>query len=185
MVHELNISKREAERLKDIVKARDSKIDQFKEQINQKEKVDQLNQILQEQLDHRDKELAAIHSRFKKLKGSTDAIKQEVDGTSQLREENERLTNKATDLEIEKKVLTEQNLLSARQIEEVLNEQAPKTMSEKQKMDWVTKLRKEIIELKQENTKLQESLRLSKQKQPVSAPAQRLKQSLPPNGTKK
>jgi len=53
-------------------------------------------------------------------------------------------------------------------------------MSEKQKMDWVTKLRKENTELKQENTKLQESLRLSKQKQLVSAPLQRLKQSQPP-----
>jgi len=52
-------------------------------------------------------------------------------------------------------------------------------MSEKQKMDWVTKLRKENTELKQENTKVQERLRLSKQKQPVSAPTQRLKQ-LPP-----
>jgi len=39
MVHELNISKREAERLKDIVKARDSKIDHFKEQIIKKKKL--------------------------------------------------------------------------------------------------------------------------------------------------
>jgi len=99
------------------------------------------------------------------------------------KEENDKLARKIEESDLEIKSLNEKIKVCSSQIEELLlKEQNLQPMSDKLKMDWITKLRKENLELKQESSKLKEQLRQRqiKLRQQNTSTVARIKQTLPP-----
>jgi len=182
LTFELNSNKRELERLKDNIKAREAKIDQQQERLKKQldEKVEQL--IIQ--LSQKENALASALSKYKQLQSSLSSYAQNnnIDQVK-MKEENEKLTRKNEELELEIKSFNEKFRVSSLQMEDLLlKEQNSNPMSDKQKMDYLTKMKKENMELKQENSKLKEVARINQMKlrqKPTSSIAQ-IKQNLPP-----
>jgi len=167
LVHELSLSKRENERLKDLVKSRELKIDQQKDLLKRSQKVDELNEQMKEQLVQKESSLNAALNKNKQLQLSMNSIHQHTHTDQfKLKEENEKLCRRNEELEREAKSMSEKVRVSSLQIDELLKEQQnpSQPLSDKQKLDWITKVRKENMDLKQENSKLKEITRQNQMK---------------------
>jgi len=184
LTFELNSNKRELERLKDNIKAREAKIDQQQERLKRTQQLDEKVEQLIIQLSQKENALASALSKYKQLQSSLSSYAQNnnIDQVK-MKEENEKLTRKNEELELEIKSFNEKFRVSSLQMEDLLlKEQNSNPMSDRQKMDYLTKMKKENMELKQENSKLKEVARINQMKlrqKPTSSIAQ-IKQNLPP-----
>jgi len=189
LVHELSLSKREIERLKDLVKSREVKIDQQKEQLKRLQKIEEMYDQMKEQLGQKDTALNSALNKNKQLQLSMNTVHHSSSDQFKQKEENEKLCRRIEELELENKSIYEKVRVSSLQIEELLKEQQnpSQPLSDKQKLDWITKVRKENLDLKQENSKLKETIRQSQLKlrqqnnsHKTTSTVARIKQTLPP-----
>jgi hypothetical protein len=186
-VHELSLSKRENERLKDLVKTREFKIEQQKEQLKRLPKIDELNDNLKEQITVKEAALNTALNKNKNLQLSISSIHHNTNTDQvKLKEDHEKLCRRIEELELENKCMNEKIRVSSLQIEELLKEQQnpSQPLSDKQKLDWITKVRKENLDLKQENSRLKETIRQNllkiRQNKTTGSNIARIKQTLPP-----
>jgi len=145
-----------------------------------------MNEQMKEQLSIKENSLNSVLNKNKQLQLSINSVHHTNTDQVKIKEENEKLGRRIEELELENKCMNEKVRVSSLQIEELLKEQQnpAQPLSDKQKLDWITKVRKENMDLKQENSKLKETIRqnqlkLRQNKNPTSAIA-RIKQTLPP-----
>jgi len=135
LTFELNSNKRELERLKDNIKAREAKIDQQQERLKRTQQLDEKVEQLIIQLSQKENALASALSKYKQLQSSLSSYAQNnnIDQVK-MKEENEKLTRKNEELELEIKSLNEKSRVSSLQMEDLLlKEQNSNPMSDKQK----------------------------------------------------